>query len=244
MENTCEFVLGEQLQIMTTTDVLDIDLAKTAILVIDMQNAFIRDGGYFDVIGIDTQRINSIVPVCKKMIDAARVMGIKIVFLKMTESPQLPPEACETSPRLKKRATRLSSATPRLDKNFYYKESWGHQIIDELQPQPQDIIIEKHRHDGFIDTALHPTLAAHNVNTLLFIGIATNICVESTLRHAFFLDYYAIIVSDAVSPMGGNMLQAATLANVQSTFGWVVHSSELISCFHKATNRRKPAPSP
>ena len=230
-------------RIDTTPEAIDVDFARAAIMVIDMQNAFVREGGYFDTIGVDIEKIGSIVVPCRKIINAARTLGIKVVYMQMTEYSQSLLDVDEKSPHLKKRAARLSFPPQQVRESYYYSGTWGHQIIDELRPLPQDIVIEKHRHDGFIDTELHRTLTVHNVNTLFFTGIATNICVESTLRHAFFLDYYAIIVSDAVSPMGPDMLQAATLTNVQSTFGWIASSNDLKESFRREANNQGFPPS-
>jgi ureidoacrylate peracid hydrolase len=77
-------------------------------------------------------------------------------------------------------------------------------------------------------TNLDIVLRTLGIKYLLFLGIATNVCVESTLRHAFFLDYFPILVSDAVSQKGSQVTQEATILNVQSTFGWVTDTLRVI----------------
>ena len=67
------------------------------------------------------------------------------------------------------------------------------------------------------------------IEYLVFVGTATNICVESTLRHAFSLGYFPMLVSDAVSQMGPAITQEATIFNVRSTFGWVTTSEKLLN---------------
>ena len=74
-------------------------------------------------------------------------------------------------------------------------------------------------------------LKALDIRYLLFIGTATNICVESTIRHAFFLDYFPILIADGVSQMGPKVTQEATILNVRSTFGWVTYSGRLMEAF-------------
>jgi ureidoacrylate peracid hydrolase len=74
---------------------------------------------------------------------------------------------------------------------------------------------------------------------LFFVGAATNICVESTLRHAFSLDYFPILVSDAVSQMGSNITQEATILNVQSTFGWVANVEDLVRAIRLMEKERR-----
>lgn len=75
---------------------------------------------------------------------------------------------------------------PELQGQLLSKGSWDFALIDELQPLPQDIIIEKPRYSGFFNTALDSILRAHGIRNLIFVGIATNVCVESTLRDGFF----------------------------------------------------------
>jgi len=208
---------------------IEIDFTKTVILVVDMQNAFVSDGGYFDATGIDISASKKIIQPCADLIAAARPRRVKIIYLKMgfnLDPAHLPqPQA----PRfLKTKTPLLLQQHPELKNKLYICGTWGAEIIDALKPRPEDIVMWKYRHDGFIETNLDKTLKKMGIKFLLFVGTATNICVESTLRHAFFLDYFNLLVSDAVSPMGPGITQEATLMNVQSTFGWVTHSKNLL----------------
>ncbi len=117
---------------------------------------------------------------------------------------------------------------PELKDKLCLSGSWGAEIIEELRPEPGDIVVKKQRYDGFIGTNLDVILRTLGIKYLIFVGTATNICVESTLRRSFFLDYFPILVSDAVSQKGPRMMQEATILNVQSTFGWVTDSMRLI----------------
>jgi len=208
---------------------ISIDLSKTAILVVDMQNAFVRSGAYFDLAGYDISATGKIIGPCQKIITAAREKNLKIIYLQMGCSPDLSDKGAPDSPSaLKSRALNLINQRPELKDKLYIYGSWGAEIIDELKPQQGEIIVKKQRYDGFIGTNLDLILRTLGIKYLLFIGTATNVCVESTLRHAFFLDYFPILVSDAVSQMGSNITQQATILNVQNTFGWVTDSLRLI----------------
>jgi ureidoacrylate peracid hydrolase len=208
---------------------ITIDCTKTAILVVDMQNAFVSQGGYFDAIGIDISATARIILPCKKIISAGREKGIKIVYLQMEYSHNLSDKGSEGSPSfIKSRIHVVLKQRPELKDNLYIDGTWGAEIIEELKPQEGDTIIRKHRHDGFIETNLAHTLRTLGITYLLFVGTATNICVESTLRHAFSLDYFSILVSDAVSPMGPPITQEATIFNVQAIFGWITTSERLL----------------
>lgn len=206
-----------------------IDYKKAAILVVDMQHAFVCKGGYFDATGIDVSAAEKIIHPCQKIIAAGREKGIKIIYLQMEYSHDPSGKGSGESPGfIKSRVPDVLNQRPELKDKLHMDGTWGIEIIEALKPQHGDTIIRKHRHDGFIETNLDQTLRDFGIKYLLFIGTATNICVESTLRHAFSLDYFPILVSDAVSQKGPHITQKATIFNVQSTFGWVTSSERLL----------------
>ena len=210
-------------------EAIEIDVSKTAVLVVDMQNAFVRRGGYFDLIGFDISATEKIIEPCQEIVRAAREKGIKIIYLQMGYSPDLSDSGGPNSPAWhKSRGLTLIRQRPELKDKLYIYGTWGANIIEELEPQQGDIVIRKQKYDGFIGTNLDIVLRTYGVKHLLFIGTATNICVESTLRHAFSLQYFPILVSDAVSQMGPSSTQEATIFNVRSTFGWVTTSENLL----------------
>ncbi|UCB47718.1 MAG: isochorismatase family protein [Deltaproteobacteria bacterium] len=208
---------------------IEIDLAKTAVIVVDMQNAFMSRGGYFDLIGMDISAIQKIVEPCGKIIHMGREKGVKIIYLQMGYSPDLSDAGPPGSPSFHKSGgLNFVREHPELKDKLYFYGTWGAEIIEALKPHQEDIVIKKQKYDGFVGTNLDAILRTLSIKYLLFLGIATNVCVESTLRHAFFLDYFPILVSDAVSQKGPRVTQEATLLNVQSTFGWVTDSIKLI----------------
>ena len=208
---------------------IEIDLLKTAIIVVDMQNAFVRKGGYFDLLGIDVSATEGIIEPCKNIISEAHAKEIKIVYLQHAYSPALSDTGPKGSPiSCKSQLLTLIHQNPELKDKLCLSGSWGGEIIEELKPEPGDIVVKKQKYDGFIGTNLDIILRTLGIKYLIFVGTATNICVESTLRRSFFLDYFPILVSDAVSQKGPKMMQEATILNVQSTFGWVTGSMRLI----------------
>jgi len=210
-------------------EAIEIDISKTAVLVVDMQNAFVRRGGYLDLIGFDISATEKIIEPCREIVRAAREKGIKIIYLQMGYSPDLSDSGGPNSPAwYKSRGLTLIRQRPELKDKLYIYGTWGANIIEELEPQQGDIVIRKQKYDGFIGTNLDIVLRTYGVKHLLFIGTATNICVESTLRHAFSLEYFPILISDAVSQMGPSSTQEATILNVRSTFGWVTTSENLL----------------
>jgi ureidoacrylate peracid hydrolase len=215
-----------------------IDLARSAVLVVDMQNAFVHRGGYFDLAGLDIAPIQRIIEPCREIVNLARTKGIRIIYLQMGCSPDLCDKGPPDSPSsIRSRVWPMMMQHPEWKDKFYLYGTWGAEIIEELKPHERDIIVKKQKHDGFIGTNLDIILRTLGAKYLFFVGIATNICVESTLRHAFSLDYFPVLVSDAVSPMGSNITQDATVLNVQSTFGWVAHTKDLLQAVNPFKDR-------
>ena len=221
----------------TLPNQIKINISKTAIIVVDMQNAFVKKGGYFDFIGLDLSMTEKIIGSCGEIISLGREKGMKVIYLQMGYSPDLSDSGGSNSPNVvKSRALTLIHERPELRDKLYIYGTWGADIIDDLKPKQGDVIVKKQKHDGFIGTNLDIVLRTYEIQHLLFIGTATNICVESTLRHAFSLGYFPILVSDATSPMGPPFAQDATISNVQSTFGWVTTTEKLLNGirdFHK-----------
>ena len=104
---------------------------------------------------------------------------------------------------------------------FLAKGGWDYELIDQLKPQDGDIVVAKTRYSGFFNSTLDSTLRSRGIRNLVFTGIATNVCVESTLRDAFHLEYFAVMLEDATHELGGAAIQQATVYNVETFFGWV-----------------------
>ncbi len=107
--------------------------------------------------------------------------------------------------------------------------TWDYDFVDELRPQPGDLVVSKSRDSGFAGTSLDADLRGRNIRTLLVCGIACNVGVESTIRAAYHLDYFAVLVSDATLPAGPAFIRDATEHNVVTFFGWVADTSAVIS---------------
>ena len=209
---------------------LSIDVSKTAVIVVDMQNAFVKKGGYFDLTGQDISRTERIVAPCQRIITASRQRGAKIIYFQMGCSPDFSDRGPADSPyNLKAKGLKLIRQKPEVQDKFYLYGSWGAEIIEDLRPEPEDLVVRKQKYDGFIGTNLEIILGTFGIRYLVFVGTATNLCVESTLRHAFFLDYFPLLVSDAVSQAGSSITQEATILNVQSNFGWVTTSERFVA---------------
>uniref|UniRef100_UPI0038B2AAF3 isochorismatase family protein n=3 Tax=Bacteria TaxID=2 RepID=UPI0038B2AAF3 len=87
----------------------------------------------------------------------------------------------------KSNALKTMRKRPELQGQLLAKGTWDYAIVDELQPQPGDILVPKTRYSGFFNTNMDSVLRARGIRNLVFVGIATNVCVESSLRDAFHL---------------------------------------------------------
>ena len=207
-----------------------LDIERSALIIVDMQNAFCKKGGLFDVVGmLDEAKAKRVIETDKKVIEASRCQGIKVIYLRMAYRPDLSNAGGPESPNYWKELGLVAVREhPEWKGRFLIIGSWDWEIIDELKPQPEDIAINKNRYSGFPNTDLDAILRTLNIKHLVFIGIATNACVESTLRDAFFHDYFPVMVSDGCGNAGPDYTQKATVWNVSELFGWVTTSADLV----------------
>ncbi len=208
---------------------IKLDTEKTAVIVVDMQNAFCKKDGMLDILGIlDETMVEQVIKTDKKLIDTSRRKGIKIIYLKMTYSPDLTDAGGPESPNYWKELGLIAMREhPEWKGRFLINGTWDWEIIDELQPLPGDEVINKSRYSGFVNTKLDEILKVQKIKYLIFIGLATNVCVESTLRDAFFHEYFPVLVSDGCGNLGPDFTQEATIWNVTEVFGWVTTSRDL-----------------
>jgi len=209
---------------------ITLDIARTALIVVDMQNAFAKKGGMLDVLGAFSEaRANRAIANDKRIIEAFRRKRMKIIYLRMTYGPDLADAGGPESPNYWKQGGRVAMRQhPEWKGRFLTTGTWDWEIINELEPQLEEIIINKSRYSGFVRTELDTVLKTHNIKYIVFIGIATNVCVESTLRDAYFHEYFPVLVSDACGNIGPDFIQEATVWNVTSVFGWVTTSDDLV----------------
>ncbi len=213
---------------------IDVDFKKSAILVVDMQNAFASRGGMLDLAGLDISCASRVVSAIRRVLEAARATGIPIVYLQMGYKPDLSNGGGSASPNPRKElALCLMRDRPEWRGKLLTEGSWDFALVDELAAQPGDLVVVKSRYSGFAGTSLDAQLRARGIQYLFFAGIATNVCVESTLRDAFFLDYWPILLVDGSLPAGPPSLQEATEYNVESFFGWTIKSQELLDHLHR-----------
>ena len=198
------------------------DPAHTAVIVIDMQNAYASEGGYVDLAGFDIAGSAGVIGRISQVLDTARGAGMPVIFLQNGWDPDYVEAGGEGSPNWhKSNALKTMRARPELQGQLLARGGWDYELVDALKPQPGDIRVHKTRYSAFFNSQLDSVLRARGVRSLVFVGIASNVCVESTLRDAFHLEYFGVMLEDATHHLGPDFIQAATVYNVEKFFGWV-----------------------
>ena len=208
---------------------------QTALIVIDMQNAYTSKGGYLDLAGFDVSATESVVQNIQKAVDTAHASDIQVIYFKNGWDDQYVEAGGVNSPNFhKSNALKTMRKQPELQGKLLAKGGWDFELIDALMPKPQDIVIEKPRYSGFFNTALDSMLRSQGIRNLVFVGIATNVCVESTLRDGFFLEYFGVALADACHQAGPIEAHEASLYNIKTFFGWVSDTANFVETFQPA----------
>jgi ureidoacrylate peracid hydrolase len=202
-----------------------IDAARTALVVVDMQNHFVAEGFPAEV-----PLSREIVPVINRLARVLRTAGGKVVWVKTTATGALGHWANHHKHRLtsEQREKRLASLDEGAD---------GFRLFPALEPMQGDLTVKKIKYSAFIagSSDIDAQLRNHGIETVLIAGTATNVCCESSARDAMMLDYRVIMLADANATLSDDE-HAATLNNFAVFFGDVMTAGE-------ATDRLIPAPS-
>lgn len=213
-----------------------IDTASTAVIVVDMQNDFGAKGGLLDRAGIDISGIQKAIAPTAKVLASARHAGVKIIYLKMGFRPDLSDLGAPDSPNrvrhLRFGVGQTMRAPDGTESRILIRDTWNTEIVPELKPQAEDVVIYKHRFSGFYQTDLDAKLKQLGIQHLIITGCTTSVCVESTVRDAMFRDYACVLLTDCMSePVGYDLPSSnhqASLLVIQTLFGWVSDSDEFI----------------
>ena len=196
--------------------------AETALIIVDMQNAYASPGGYLDLAGFDISGAPAAIEKIGEAAAAARAAGMPVIFLQNGWDADYVEAGGPGSPNWhKSNALKTMRRKPELRGKLLAKGGWDYELVEALPPQPGDIVVAKPRYSAFFNTNLDSMLRARGIRSLVFTGIATNVCVESTLRDGFFLEYFGVVLHDATHHAGPDYIQKASLFNIENFFGWV-----------------------
>ena len=197
------------------------DPGCAALLVIDVQNDFAADGGFFDQIGANVRSIQAtMIPSLIRLVDRARAAGTLVVFVQAIY------DAKDLSAPMRERNKRRQVEMPRC-----LTGSWGADFHG-VRPAAGEPIVIKHRYSAMHNTELDIILKRHGIRSLLLSGISTDTCVESTGRDAYFMDYYVTLVADCCGAFDESDHLGA-IKRFDRDYGAVVSSGDLISTWER-----------
>jgi ureidoacrylate peracid hydrolase len=235
--------LSSLITVSAKPESVSFDPSRSAVIVVDMQNDFGSEGGMFALGGIDISGIRNVIPAIADVIAAARRAGITMVYLKMGFRADLSDAGGPDAPNwLKHQQLRCPgeavSAPDGTAGRILVRDTWNTNIVPELKPEPDDVVLYKHRFSGFFETDLDQILKGRGIKHLIFTGCTTSVCVESTLRDAMFRDYTCLLLEDCTAePIGAGFARSnhdASLLVVQALFGWITKSTELLKALQAA----------
>ncbi|WP_433706859.1 cysteine hydrolase family protein [Paenibacillus illinoisensis] len=196
---------------------------NTALIVVDVQNDYCHPDGAISKSGIDVSSVKQMMPHLHSLLEAARGSSIPIIFLQTNHE-----DATDSEVWL--------SRFPDGVNPICRTGSWGANFY-EVTPQANDIIVKKHRYSGFVHTRLESILQTLKIETLIMTGVSTNLCVESTAREGFMLDYHIVLIQDACAAFS-QAEHDMTLKTVDTYFGMVTDTAGVVSYIdtsHKTT---------
>ena len=192
-----------------------LDINKTALLVVDMQRDFVEEGAIMEV-----PMARSRIPAMQALVEKSRSHAIPVIYTQhlLLDSHDISPLEVTYQPWLKSAGMREGHP--------------GSEIVPELAPKPDEIVIRKHRYDAFYNTRLETVIRnigrRGSIDTLIITGTVTSVCCESTARSAFMRDFKVLFVSDATGGFDSQS-QEATLESIRRVFGYVVGTDEVLA---------------
>lgn len=167
-----------------------LDISKTALLIVDMQNDFCKQDGVLGLAGKDLSMVAKIIATLNNFIQNVRNAGAMIVFIKQTCLPK----GRSHSPVQEYFRNKINNTA-----DYSIDGTWGHEIISDLVVNDDDILIKKYRASAFVGTPLDLILKSNGISTLILTGVWTNGCIESTARDAQQHDYFCVVAEDCVA---------------------------------------------
>jgi nicotinamidase-related amidase len=207
---------------------LEFDPAATALVIIDMQRDFVMPGGFGEALGNDVALLWSTVDPIRRMLEAARRLGMLIVHTREGHRPDL--SDCPPSKLTRGRgAKRIGDPGPM--GRILVRGELGHEIVPELAPKAGEVVIDKPGKGAFFATDLELILRDRSIKTLIVCGVTTEVCVNTTVREANDRGFECVVLSDCVGSYF-HEFHVAALAMVKAQgaiFGWVSDSKRALS---------------
>jgi len=200
------------------------DPQHCALVVVDVQKDFCHPDGEHGRHGKDLSAVDAMVPRLKSLLQTARKASVQIVFVKTTHD-----ETTDSVPWLNRHADGPGQV---LNQSVCRTGSWGSEF-HEVAPVPGEPVVVKHRYSAFAGTNLDIILRTMSIKSVLFCGVATDVCVDASMRDALYLDYFASLIEDCCATSSQER-QSAAVQILSSYFGQAIKSSDLISIWQSA----------
>ncbi len=209
----------------------EFDPATTAVIVIDMQRDFVERGGFGESLGNDVTRLQAIIPTVAALIAGARAAGVPVIHTRECHRPDLsdlpPAKRDRGSPTL-----RIGDPGP-MGRILIAGEP-GADIIPELYPLPGEQVLDKPGKGAFYATSLGEDLARRGTKTLIFAGVTTEVCVQTTMREANDRGFACLLAEDSTESYFAEF-KAAALAMIRAQgaiVGWTATTAEIVEALH------------
>jgi ureidoacrylate peracid hydrolase len=214
---------------------LTIGLSTTALVVVDMQNAYLSKGGYLDRVGFDVTTSPPVIEKAAAVLAAARTAGLFIVHLQNGFDELQTEAGGPTAPVWhKSNALKYMRANPGERGKLITHGTWDHDFVEPMRPVAGEAVVPKARYSGFAGTHLEQLLRARGITTIVLVGVNTNVCVEATLRDAYHREFFALMIPDSTLQAGPDFIFEATVFNVTRFFGWAASSDRVIDAISRA----------
>jgi nicotinamidase-related amidase len=206
-----------------------LDLARTALLVVDMQNDFCHADGWLGSIGVDVSAGRAIIAPIADMVTAARQHAMPVIWVNWGNRPDLLNLGPSTLHVYNRDGTgtglgdRLANGAPVLQAG-----SWASAILDEFGDTSADIHVAKYSMSGFWDTPLESILRNLGVSSLLFAGVNLDQCVLCTFQDASFRGFDCVLLEDCSATTSPQFCTEASLYNIRQCFGFTAQSADLL----------------
>ena len=176
----------------------------TALVVVDLQNDFCSQGGRIEQLGCNIDSLQACVAPTMRLVEEARRASVLVIY---TKGKAYPNGLCTAPPDLARKSVMFGDKEPLL----VVEGTWGYELVDMLKPLPNEVIIEKFRHNAFRGTNLDNLLRSNDIKTVIVSGVLTQQCVAATIRGAIEYDYYVVVPRDCVEASNADLQNAALL---------------------------------
>ncbi len=207
-----------------------LDLTRTALVIVDLQNDFCAPRGWLASIGVDVSVLAEAVSLSGRLAAAARAAGVPVIWLNWGNRPDqanLPPGVAHVYDP-DGSGTGIGHVLPASGAAVLTKGSWGAALTAPLRAQDGDIAVDKYRMSGFWDTELDSVLRNLRADTLLFAGVNSDQCVYATLIDAACLGYDVVLLTDASATTSPDYCHQATVYNTRQCFGFTTTTPQLL----------------